>query len=258
MNSNFTLSSFIKNSALLIVVFALSVSIKAQDIIRVSSVNTDLDEIVLSNLGSTTVEVGTYWLCLGPGTYVQVSAAASANTNLGPGESVTVSYDVNPSADGFSLFSTNSFGSNDPSILVDYVQWGAANQPRVDQAVAAGRWDDAANFVTGGSPYVFNGGADDFGSSFWNSTLGINDSFESKVSIFPIPASEELNIQITDEATYYLSIELYDISGRMVVKQSTNGALNNLITVRDLQSGIYLLNIVDRNEVVMTKKIVVR
>ncbi len=137
-------------------------------IVKIAQVNTTTDEISLTNLGGTSIDVGDYWLCLGPGTYVQVSNATSGSTNLNPNQSITLSYDVNPTADGLSLFSTNTFGSTNPDILVDYVQWGAANQARVDQAVTAGRWDNATNFLQNGSPYNFNGEANDFGSTFWN------------------------------------------------------------------------------------------
>ncbi|WP_298897547.1 hypothetical protein [uncultured Psychroserpens sp.] len=137
-------------------------------VVKILEVNTTTDQVTISNLGGTAIDIGDYWLCLGPGTYVQVSNAASGSTNLAPNASITLSYDVNPTADGLSIFSTNSFGSTDPNVLVDYVQWGAANQARVNQAVTAGRWDNADNFLQGGSPYNFTGEADDFGSTFWN------------------------------------------------------------------------------------------
>ncbi len=137
-------------------------------IIRITQVDTTTDEVTLTNLGNGTLDVGGYWLCLGPGTYVMVSAATSQSTNLPPNQSVVLDYDMDPAADGLSIFSTNAFSSTDPNVLIDYVQWGAANQARVDQAVTAGRWDDASNLASGASPYDFTGNANDFGSTFWN------------------------------------------------------------------------------------------
>ena len=137
-------------------------------VLKISEVNTTTDQVSLINLGGTSIDVGDYWLCLGPGTYVQISNAVSGSTTLDPNQSLTIAYNVNPTADGLSVFSTNSFGSSDPDVLIDYVQWGAANQARVNQAVTAGRWDNASNFLQGGSPYNFNGEANDFGSTFWN------------------------------------------------------------------------------------------
>ena len=139
-------------------------------LIRIAQVNAVTDEVVLTNLGDETSEIGSYFMCLGPGTYAQVSSLTEESTNLEPNESVTLSYDMNPTADGLSVFTTNTFDSVDPTVLLDYVQWGAGNQPRVDQAVTAGRWDDAASYVINGSPYVFTGDASDFGSAFWEGT----------------------------------------------------------------------------------------
>jgi len=169
MKTNFTLQNLYKSTLLLIAGLFISAVLSAQAVFRVKEVNTSTNQIELINLGDMTDDIGSYWLCLGPGTYVQVSNATSGSTNLAPGESVTVNYNINPTADGFSLFSIPSFSSSDPSILVDYVQWGAANQSRVGQAVTAGVWDSASNFVSGDSPYVFTGSAADFGSTFWES-----------------------------------------------------------------------------------------
>lgn len=141
-----------------------------QAIVRITEVNADADEVVLTNLGDETLEIGDFFMCLGPGTYAQVSGLTSENTNLAPNATVTLDYDMNATADGLSIFTTNTFDSADPNVLLDYVQWGAANQPRVNQAVTAGRWDDAANFVANGSPYLFTGNAGQFGSPFWEGT----------------------------------------------------------------------------------------
>ena len=236
--------------------FGSSFWTEAQDIIRVLSVDTGTDEIVLSNFGVTTVDVGTYWLCLGPGSYVQVSNAATGSTNLAPGEDVTVNYDVDPVADGFSLFTTNSFGSSDPNILIDYVQWGAGNQPRVGQAVTAGRWDNVMNFVSGDSPYTFTGTASDFGSTFWDSTLSIEDFFEAGVSIYPNPATDALNIDIQNESLSDLTVTIYDLSGRKVKTQAINGGLVNSVDLFNFRTGMYMLTIADGTQVVLSKKIV--
>lgn len=141
-----------------------------QAIIRIAEVDASNDEVILSNLGDGTLDIGNYFLCLGPGTYAQVSSLTDASTNLEPNTTVTLTYDMDPAADGLGVFTTNTFDTTDPTILIDYVQWGAANQPRVDQAVIAGRWDNEANFVGDGSPYIFQGTATDFGSTFWEGT----------------------------------------------------------------------------------------
>lgn len=135
--------------------------------VRVLNVDAQGDLVTLTNLGNTGIDVGPYWLCLGPGTYVNVANVATGSTMLGANETITLPYNVNPATGGLGIFSTNTFGSSDPAILVDYVQWGAANQARSNQAVTAGRWDSADNFVTQADEYDFIGGAQDVGVTFW-------------------------------------------------------------------------------------------
>lgn len=136
-------------------------------VLRILSVNAENDQVTLTNFGGSPLEIGDYWLCLGPGTYERVGAITTGDTNLEVNESITLAYDVNPAEDGLSIFSVNSFSSSDPTILVDYVQWGAAGQARAGQAVTAGRWDNTNNFVPSSSNYNYNGGATDVGVTFW-------------------------------------------------------------------------------------------
>lgn len=135
--------------------------------VRVLNVDAEGDLVTLTNFGNTSVDVGPYWLCLGPGTYVNVANVATGSTVLGANATITLPYNVNPATGGLGIFSTNTFSSSDPTILLDYVQWGAANQARANQAVTAGRWDSAGNFVAQADEYSFTGGAQDVGVTFW-------------------------------------------------------------------------------------------
>lgn len=136
-------------------------------VLRILAVDATNDVVTLVNFGDEAIEVGNYWLCLGPGTYARVGNIASGETSLEGGENIELSYDVDPVADGLSIFSTNTFGSSDPDVLLDYVQWGAASQPRSAQAVTAGRWDNTNNFVPQAASYEYAGGAGDVGVTFW-------------------------------------------------------------------------------------------
>ena len=51
-------------------------------VIRISQVDAKSDLITLSNLGTTTTDVGAYWLCLGLGTYVNVADVSTESTIL--------------------------------------------------------------------------------------------------------------------------------------------------------------------------------
>ncbi len=202
-------------------------------VIRISEVNAITDQVVLSNFGNVNVDVGSYWLCLGPGTYAQVSNVATGSTDLAPNESITLTYDVNPTADGLSIFTTNTFGSSDPDVLIDFVQWGAGNQPRVDQAVTAGRWDNAANFVADGSPYTFTGNSEEFGSQFWGGTpqAGVVRILQVNATTNQVVLSNFGNASI-DVGSYWLCLgpgTYAQVSN--VATTSTNLAPNESVTL---------------------------
>ncbi|MEM1137539.1 MAG: T9SS type A sorting domain-containing protein [Bacteroidota bacterium] len=243
-------------SMLILFGFALNFTMDAQAVIRVARVDTDANEITLMNMGNATLDIDDYWLCLGPGTYVRVGNAANGSTNLDPNSSVVVSYNVDAAADGFSLFSTNIFGSSDPEILIDYVQWGAANQSRVGQAVSAGRWDSANNFLNGSSPYNFTGTATDFGSTFWETTLGIDEFLKGNVNIYPNPITSIVNLQIDDQILGAMSLQITDLSGRLVSTSEVRGGMNNEINLDNIENGIYMLTIYVGASAVLSQKVV--
>ena len=64
------------------------------------------------------------------------------------------------------------------------------------------------------------------------------------VSIFPNPVQNELNIDIHSEAKK-IDVEVFDILGRSIFKQNTEGS--NLLTINTLkwQSGVYMLMVTD-------------
>lgn len=144
--------------------------------IRIVSINPDTESVTIKNLGETEMDISDYQFCLGPGNYNGVSNYTSVTGDfvLAADEEVEIDLsssngNVNalPAAGGLGLFSVGSFSSEDPEILRDFVQWGAADQPRVGQAVNAERWDSAANFVSGTAPFNYTGDFNDFGSTFW-------------------------------------------------------------------------------------------
>ena len=106
--------------------------------------NRDLIEIY--NDGDITVDLSTYWLCLGPGTYVQIGDITPENgtIELAGGEFLTLPYTMPDDQGGLGLYTTDEF--TNPDALIDFVQWGAAGSAREDIAVMAGIWT-AGDFV---------------------------------------------------------------------------------------------------------------
>ena len=146
----------------------------AQADFTITELNPITESVTIMNTGTQAQDITNYWVCLGPGNYRQLTAltVTSGDYDLNPSEAVTFTFDLlNESNGGLSFFTTNTFGSTDPNVLLDYVQWGAANQPRVGQAITAGRWDDAAGFVDGMAPYTTTTGGS---AAAWSTTSAID------------------------------------------------------------------------------------
>ena len=154
--------------------------------IRFALVDPEGDSLVVRNYGTSEIDISGFQLCLGPNQYNALSnySQITGDLSLNANESVTI--DITSGTEnvtalpdesgGLGLFSTSGdFGSSNPEVLRDYVQWGSANQNRVAQAVTAGRWDNAANFITGFAPYTFSGPATQIGATSWQ-TLSPEDA----------------------------------------------------------------------------------
>ena len=153
-------------------------------IVRIVEVNPENEWVTLKNFGTDTIDISGYWLCQRP-EYDQLGesgsiAIVSGDFVLDPMEEVIVNVSPAGQSGGFTaivdlpengelgLFANSSFGSTDPSILLDFVSWGGVTAPtRANQAVEAGRWDAEDSFVDGGAPFTYIGGANDVGASFW-------------------------------------------------------------------------------------------
>ncbi|MEO1652248.1 MAG: T9SS type A sorting domain-containing protein, partial [Bacteroidota bacterium] len=150
-------------------------------IIRMLQVNTATESVTLKNFGSASQDISDYQFCLGPGQYNILSnyTSVSGDLNLAPNEEVTFdltsgSLNVQALPDAYGsllLFANSNFGSNSGEDIKDAIQWGAANGNRVSQAVNAGRWTSANDFVAGETPFNYVGGANDIGPNFWEATL---------------------------------------------------------------------------------------
>ncbi|MDG1262455.1 MAG: hypothetical protein P8H59_09260 [Flavobacteriales bacterium] len=155
---------------LLIITTVLTISLSAQIDVRMTRIDTDLQIVELTNYGSSTVDVGPFYLCNFP-FYLQISnsTAIIGNTNLGPGQSVTVHWNqINPLDAELGIYAFNSFSN--PNFMVDYVQWGSANHQREIVALGALLWVDD-EFLTGGSPFTWIGPDGNIGESAWITTV---------------------------------------------------------------------------------------
>ena len=159
--------------SLILGAFLWSTFLNAQADPNFTQVDTENQTVTITNFGNGPIDLDGYWLCLGSGTYRQIGTTnvtiEDGDINLAPNQTVTLGYDqLQIPSGGLGLFTTNSFGSSDPDIFVDFVQWGAGNTQRAAQAVTAGRWDDATDFIQQGSPYFTDNTGGN--STAWNFT----------------------------------------------------------------------------------------
>ena len=153
--------------------------------------------IELYNNGTITVDLSSYWLCLGPGKYSQISniTPESGTTTLAAGEFLVLPFDLSD-AEGLGLYSTNSF--TDSNAIVDFVQWGAAGSPRENVAVEAGIWTngdfiDNVRLDSYSIEYDGSGNA----SSDWNEevnpSLGYANDTATETTAFNVTISNVTN-----------------------------------------------------------------
>lgn len=85
-------------------------------------------------------------------------------------------------------------------------------------------------------------------------TAGVNENLISKLSVFPNPANDVVNVT-NNENILVNGVEVVDLNGRTVKTAKFDGVANAQINVADLASGIYMMT-VSSDKGTMTKKIV--
>ncbi len=78
------------------------------------------------------------------------------------------------------------------------------------------------------------------------------------ISLFPNPANDNLFLNMNETVIHINSIQLYDISGKVIINKSfANDSFNNIrIDIRNIESGIYLLNIQNNYESIKKKVLI--
>ncbi len=85
---------------------------------------------------------------------------------------------------------------------------------------------------------------------------GIGELANVKTSVFPNPASDQVNIKIEGEGSSYV-VEIYDLSGRMIQSNILNNGVNTVSTA-DLQAGVYITVIKSDNLKVATNRLIIQ
>lgn len=79
---------------------------------------------------------------------------------------------------------------------------------------------------------------------------------ETEVKIYPNPTSDKIQINLNDSfALNNVRCELYDYSGKLIMSSNMTNT-NQEIDLSSFAKGVYLLNIVDGDKIIVTQKIV--
>jgi hypothetical protein len=84
-----------------------------------------------------------------------------------------------------------------------------------------------------------------------DATASVNDIFSSKISIYPNPANEFVQISTNETIT---GVEVYNLIGKRVI--SSSKLTNNKIDVSNLSKGVYVLKVMS-NDLVGSRKIII-
>ncbi len=87
--------------------------------------------------------------------------------------------------------------------------------------------------------------------------LGVNQlSVNMNTSVFPNPASSEVNVTIASNITLNnATVKMVDMSGRLISKTENVNNNNILLNTSDIKSGIYMLQVENNGSLIVNKKV---
>ncbi len=102
----------------------------------------------------------------------------------------------------------------------------------------------------------------DIGAYEYNSTsTNIQDTtnYDNFIKIYPNPFFDKLNIIIDGDKYQNYTLQLFDINGKLVRKVIINKVKKDFITFdrKNLVSGLYILNILTNNKMIVNKKMII-
>ena len=234
--------------------------------VRMIAVNPGSSEVTLHNFGEVDVDLSGYFFCLNVGQYEQLNGS---NLLLSPGQDMTVQVVTGLTAtspDNLGLFSTNEFGSTNPEIYVDFIQWGGRDdQGRPGQAVFAGIWESANTFAESAELIEFTGGVNDFGSGNWTAVQNVSVDFSSDEvptttileANYPNPFNPETTIAFSLPVGSQVQLVVYDVIGRQVATVVDDvlsaGRHEVRFQANGLPSGTYLYRLVTPSGTIVKK-----
>jgi len=225
-------------------------------IIVVNEINGN-GEVELANIGTTSQDVSSYWLCNFPA-YSQMSnltIVCGGDLILDPGEIVTVNagFTIDPADGEMGLYIINDY--SDPNDIIDYVEWGSSGHQRSSVAVNANIWTagDFAAAFTAPNSLEYDGGGD--ASTDWSEDAAspcvanvVANGGEVAYKIFPNPANDNITIQFLNITETSSNIEIYDAVGNRVetMTHDISEGITKEVNVEGYRSGAYFIKVSTR------------
>jgi hypothetical protein len=150
-----------------LVLLALPSLVNAE--VRMTRIDPATQQVTLRNVSGGALDITSWQMCSGPGTYATVSSLSpSGPTLLVDGGEVTVTYAFfNNAADELAIYVSGPFTGEDGAANIrDYMQFNTINGTRESVAVAAGIWG-VDDMVSGTGPFVYTGDGTQNGVTFW-------------------------------------------------------------------------------------------
>lgn len=74
-------------------------------------------------------------------------------------------------------------------------------------------------------------------------TVGLQDYFDSKLEIYPNPTDDFITISLAGNSLTDVSIQLYDVSGKLILMETAHGQKDVVLDLKQLPKGIYTVKV---------------
>src|SRR5690606_11733514 len=89
---------------------------------------------------------------------------------------------------------------------------------------------------------------------FFNQTLGLAEKFTEAIKVYPNPTQDFISID--NSGNKVSAVELYNVSGKMILRTDLNG--NDKISLQELAAGNYILKLIDADANIVSTNLVVK
>lgn len=229
------------------ILLACVMSLQSFGQVQINEFLPETGQVELINIGDDVEDATNLILCSFP-VYNDVGdlTLESGSLVLGPGEILVVSgHSMSQADDELGIYTSSDFTSS--QAMIDYVEWGSHGHQRSTVAEGAGIWADL-DFVpapASGSSLAWDETSD--ASSAWheftspnlgseNFPTAVKEDSSSELEVWPIPATELLNVKAQTGSVY----RLFDLVGNLLM---TGVCLEStqVFDISGLRAGYYLL-----------------